>query len=241
MSDPEEKSKVAPFTPGEELVYDVTALGMTAGKARISVGSSTDRDGVPAWPLVVQARTDSVFDAIYSVKDRFVSWWDPATGRVVGNEFYADERGKRRRSKSRLDHDTGKAEVTRVKEWSGEKSVRSYEIPAGAYDIAGAMMALRSRPLKPGTVEEVDVFDGSKVFRLRCIVERREQVKVGAGTFDAILTRVQLGFEGNFESKRDLKTWFSADERHLPLRLEAEFVLGSVVAELASARKGVAL
>lgn len=235
------RSNAHPFTPGEELVYKITALGMTAGKARISVGSSTKRDGVSAWPVVVQARTDSIFDSIYSVKDRFVTWWDPSTGRVFANELYAEERGKRHRSRSRLDHEGGKAEVQRVKEWSGEKSTRSYDIPAGAYDIAGAIFALRGRPMEPGTVEEVDVFDGKKVFRLRCIVEGREKVKVGAGSFDAIATRVQLGFDGNFQSKRDLKTWFSADERRIPLRLEAEFVLGSVVADLVSAQKGVTL
>ncbi len=230
-----------PFTPGEELIYKISALGMTAGKARISIGSSTEREGVSTWPVVVQARTDSIFDSIYSVKDRFITWWNPSTGRVVGSEFYADERGKRHRSKSRLDHESGKAEVQRLKEWSGERSLKSYEIPAGSYDIAGAILALRGRPLMPGTVEEVDVFDGSKVFRLRCIVEGYEKVKVGAGSFDAIATRVQLGFDGNFKSKRDLKTWFSADERRIPLRMEADFVLGSVVADLISAQKGVSL
>jgi len=235
------RATAQPFTPGEELVYKITALGMTAGKARISVGSTTQRDGVAAWPVVVQAKTDSIFDSIYSVKDRFVTWWDPSTGRVVANEFYADERGKRRRSRSRLDHAGGKAEVLRVTEGTGEQSTRSYEIPSGAYDIAGAIFALRGRPLVPGTVEEVDVFDGKKVFRLRCIVEGREKLQVGAGSYDAIATRVQLGFDGNFQSKRDLKTWFSADDRRIPLRLEAEFVLGSVVADLMSAQKGVTL
>lgn len=230
-----------PFTPGEELVYKITALGMTAGKARISVGSSTKREGVSTWPVVVQARTDSIFDAVYSVQDRFVTWWDPETGRVIGNEFYANERGKRRRTRARLSHDEGKAEVFRLEEGSGQRSTRSYEIPAGAYDIAGAIMALRGRPLLPGTVEEVDVFDGKKVFRLRCIVEGQEKVKVGAGTYDAITARIQLGFDGNFKSKRDLKAWFSADDRRIPLRFEAEFALGSVVADLLTEQKGVTL
>jgi len=230
-----------PFTPGEELVYKITALGMTAGKARISVGASTERDGVDTWPVVVQARTDSIFDSIYPVKDRFVTWWDPSTDRVIGNEFYADERGKRRRTRSKLIHDEGKAEVFRLQEWDGSRSTRSYTIPAGSYDIAGAIMALRGRELVPGTVEEVDVFDGKKVFRLRCIVEGREKVKVGAGTFDAITARVQLGFDGNFKAKRDLKVWFSDDERRVPLRMEAEFVLGNVVADLLTVQRGIRL
>lgn len=234
--------KVNPaFTPGEELTYKVTALGMTAGKARIQVGTWTEREGVKAWPVVVNARTDSIFDSIFSVRDRFVSWWEPTSGRVLGADLYAEERGKRHRSRSRLDHDQGKAEVFRLKEWNGERTTRSYDIPAGAYDIAGAIFALRQRDFVPGQVEEIDVFTGSKVFKLRCVVEGKEKVRVGAGTYDAWVTRIQLGFDGNFASKRDVRAWFSADERKIPLRMEAELVLGSLVADLTDQKSGVPL
>lgn len=230
-----------PFTPGEELVYKVTALGMNAGRALVQVGAGTEVAGTRAWPVVVHARTDSIFDSIFSVRDKFITWWDPATGRVLGAELYAEERGKKHRSRSRLDHEKGKAEVVRHKEWSGERSTRSYDVPSGAYDIAGALFALRGRELAPGSVEEVDVFTGSKVFRLRCIVEGREKVRVGAGTFDAVVARIQLGFDGNFASKRDVRAWFSDDERKLPLRMEAELVLGSLVADLTSEKRGIRL
>lgn len=230
----------AAFSPGEELVFEVGALGLTAGKARISVGTSTPRDGVSAWPIVVQAKTHSIFDAIYSVRDQFISWWHPETGRVVGADFYANENGKKHRSRSRLDHDAGKAEVKREKA-SGKRSVDSYDIPPGSYDIAGAIMALRGRPLKVGDVEEIAVFTGRKVFNLRCQVTGTEKVKTSLGTFDAVVTRVQLGFDGQFASKRDVKAWFSNDPRHLPLKLEAEFLLGSVVGQLVEYKKGISL
>lgn len=234
--------KARSFTPGEELVYKVTALGMTAGKARITVGHATNRDGIDAWPVVVQARTDSIFDKVYTVRDRFVTWWHPETDRVIGADFYADEGGKKHRSMSKIDHGTGKAEVLRILDWKGgERSKKTYDVPPGAYDIAGAIMALRGRPLVPGTVEEIDVFTGKKIFKLRCIVERVEQRKTSAGTFEALATRIQLGFEGQFASKRDLLAWFSNDDRRIPLRVEAEFALGSIVADLLEARKGISL
>lgn len=229
----------APFSPGEELVYKITALGMTAGKARIAVGTETEKDGVGTWPVVVQARTDSLFDSIYTVRDRFVTWWHPASGRVVGADFFADEGGERRRSTSKLDHAAGRAEVIRIEESKGKRTKKNYEIAPGSYDIAGAIMALRARPLTPGSVEEIDVFTGKKVFKLRCTAVRTEKIKTGAGSFDAVFTKIELGFDGQFASKRDVLAWFSNDERHLPLRLEAEFVLGSVVADLVEAKRGI--
>jgi hypothetical protein len=235
-----EAARPAPFSPGEEMVFEIGALGMTAGKARVSVGTTTDRDGVATWPIVVQAKTDSIFDAVYSVKDKFVTWWQPETGRVVGADFFADENGKRSRSRSVLDHAIGKAEVKREKA-SGERSVHSYDIPPGAYDIAGAVMALRARPLQVGDTEEISVFTGKKVFALRCRVTGNSRVKTEAGAFDAVETQIELGFDGNFASKRDVKAWFSNDERHLPLRVQAEFMLGSVVGELVAYHRGVSL
>lgn len=239
FSGPEEKRVSNPFTPGEELVYKVTALGMHAGKARISVGLGAPRDGVEAWPVVVQARTDSIFDSIYTVRDKFVTWWHPETNRVIGADFFADEGGRRQRSTSRLDHERGKAEVQRYREWNGSRSKGTYDIPPGAFDIAGAIFELRRRGLEPGSVEEIDVFTGKNVFRMRAVVERRETLRTAAGTFPAVQVRISLGFDGQFASKRDVKAWFSDDERHVPLRFEAEFVLGSIVAELLEERRGI--
>lgn len=226
----------AAFRPGEQLDYEIRALGMKAGRARIQVGTWAERDGVRAWPVVLNARTDAVFDSIYSVRDRFITWWDPESGRVLGADFWAEERGKKHRSRSTLDHEAGKAEVLRVKEWNGERTTRRYDIPPGSYDIAGAIFALRQRPLVPGTVEEVDVFTGKKVFRLQCFVEGYETVEVGAGTYRAVRARLKLGFDGHFAAKRDVRIWFSADERKIPLRMEADLALGSLVASLSSMR-----
>jgi hypothetical protein len=231
------RGATVPFTPGEELVYEVEALGMNAGKARISVGAAADRDGSSAWPIVVWARTDSLFDAVYPVRDRFVSWWEPDSGRALGADLFADEGGKKRRESSRVDHALGKAEVRREK--GSERSTSSYPVPAGVFDIAGALMALRGEDLAVGQVVQLPVFTGKKVFTLRCTIVGTEKIETDAGSFDTLVARVQLGFDGKFAAKRDLKVWFSADEQKIPVRLEVEFVLGHLVAQLVQYHRGV--
>ena len=178
------------FSPGEELVYAIEALGMDAGKGRVTVGTPTDRDGVRALPIVAQGRTDSLFDRVFSVRDKFISWWDPATGRVIGSDLQADEGGKKSRSRSVLDHKAGKAYVRREKA-TGERTQSTYDLPAGAFDIAGAVMELRNRKLEPGTTEEVKVFTGRKTFTMRCRVEGLERITVPAGSFEAISTMTE--------------------------------------------------
>lgn len=236
---PQQIQHKVPFTPGEECVYEIEAMGMSAGKARLSVGASATRDGLPSWPIVVLGRTDSLFDHVFSIRDKFVTWWHPETGRVIGTDLYAEEGGKRHRSRSRLDHAAGKAEVLREKD--GQRNVSSYDIPVGSFDIAGAVMALRARPLRVGDVEEIHVFTGKKSFLMRCHVETIETLETEAGTFDAVAVRIELGFEGNFASKQDVRGWFSNDARHIPLKLKAELMLGSLVVQLVKYQRGISL
>jgi hypothetical protein len=121
------------FSPGEELVYQIEALGMDAGKGRVTVGTPADRDGVRALPIVAQGRTDSIFDRVYSVRDKYITWWDPATGRVIGSDLQADEGGK---STARACSTTRRA---RPPPREGERPHRAPTTPPGP-DIAGAVM-----------------------------------------------------------------------------------------------------
>jgi hypothetical protein len=50
--------------------------------------------------------------------------------------------------------------------------------------------------------------------------------------------RVQTAFGGKLESKRDLVAWFTTDEARVPVRVDAEFVLGTLRAELADYKGG---
>jgi hypothetical protein len=63
-------------------------------------------------------------------------------------------------------------------------------------------------------------------------------VKTPAGTFPAWKVQVRTAFDGKFASKRDTFIWFSADENRVPVRVSAEFALGSVVVNLAAYRPG---
>ena len=66
----------------------------------------------------------------------------------------------------------------------------------------------------------------------------RETVETQAGAFDAWKVEVRTAFEGNFASKRDTFIWFSADENRVPVRVSAEFAVGSVVVNLSGYRPG---
>ncbi len=228
--------RVSAFGPGEESTYAIKYLGVTAGTARITVGAENRQWGEQVLPIVTHARSESVVE-LFPIRDKFISYWHPAREWSVGNDFFQDENRVRRRQRMKFDHESRRATVVKQKE-GGDERTHTYEIQAGTVDIAAAMFALRNKPLDVGREFELPVFTGAKSFTLRAKVERREKVSTKLGVREAFRIRVQTGFAGKFESKRDLTAFLLTDDTRLPVRIEADFVLGTVTAELQDYKSG---
>ena len=230
------EERVSAFGPGEESTYEISYLGVTAGTARITVGAENRQWGEQVLPIVTHARSEGVVE-LFPIRDKFVSYWQPTQERSLGNDFFQDENRVRRRQRMKFDHESGRATVVRQKEGGGERT-HDYDIQSGTVDIAAAMFALRNKPLEVGREFEVPVFTGAKSFTLRAKVEAREKISTKLGTREAFRIRVQTGFAGKFESKRDLTAYMLTDDTRLPVRIEADFVLGTVAAELQDYKGG---
>jgi hypothetical protein len=226
-----------PFGPAETLDYTCRYLGIPVGRGQIRVGTATPVNGQRVWPIVAFARTDPLF-VMYPIKDKFVTWWDPRTGLTVGNDLLADEQGKRRRERLRFERERNKAFVTRDNETGGREEATA-EIAPGSQDILAAIFALRARPLKVGDHEEIPIHTGRSQLTLRAEVERTETIEVPAGTFAVVAIKVQTGFTGHFEDKRALRIFMTDDPRHVPVRIDAEFAIGSLTVDLVGYQKGI--
>jgi hypothetical protein len=227
------------FGPGEQSTYNIEYLGLRAGTAQITVGAETQQWGQPVWPIVALARTDSVF-SVYPVKDKFISYWSSGSQRCIGSELVADENNTRRRQRVRFDHQSKMATVTKQKEGESAKESK-HDITEGSSDIAAATFSLRNHPLEVGRQFDVPVFTGSKSFTLRATVVEKQKLKTPLGEKDVLKVRAQTAFSGNFESKRDMFVYFTDDEAKIPLRVEADFIVGTVTAELVDYKPGKAM
>lgn len=225
------------FGPGEQSTYRINYLGMSAGTAQLTVGAETRQWGLPVWPIVTLAKTDSLF-AIYPVRDRFITYWDSAAARTIGHDLFADEGRKKRRQRVKLDHETRSAQV--IKQKDGEAPMEStHEIAPGSNDVAAAIFALRTRPLKVGDVIELPVFTGAKSFTMRATVDGVETIKTPKmGKREVYRVKVQTAFSGKLASKSDMVAFITTDSARLPIRIEAEFILGKVVADLTEYKAG---
>jgi len=126
-----------------------------------------------------------------------------------------------------------------VRQKEGEAPAETkHDVLEGALDVAGATFALRNRALEVGQEYTYPVFTGSKSFLMKARVEAKETLATSKGQQEVYRLRVYTEFSGNLASKRDLVAWLTADARHLPVRLEADLSLGSLVAELTDYQQG---
>lgn len=224
------------FGPGEQARYRVQYLGVTAGSAQVTVGAPMKQWGQEVWPIIAVAKTESVA-GVWPIKDKYVSYWDFGAQRVLGSDMMQDQNHHRRRVRVKLGEGGRSAQVVKQKE--GETPREStHELSEGTLDVTGATFALRNRTLEVGKEYAYPVFTGSKSFQMKAKVEARETISTDLGKQEVYRLRVYTEFSGNLKSKRDMVAWLTADARRLPVRIEADLVLGSLVAELTGYEQG---
>jgi hypothetical protein len=219
-----------PFAPGEQSSYEVKFLGVPAGLAQVTVGLRTQQQGKAVLPLVCVGQTTSVAN-VFQINDRFISYFDPQTKAPVGFDYYVDENRKRRRERFRVDAEQSRIFATKKKEGEGPYDV-TYDVPANTMDLASAAFWLRSREIVVGAVHELPIFTGARWYLMKATVEGQETISTKLGTLPVYRVSITTEFQGDAKTKGNVVVYYTADERHLVVRATAEFVIGSVTADI---------
>lgn len=223
------------YGPGEQLTYSIRYLGVEAGTALITVGESAEQ-GHAIWPIVALANSGPMLP-FFPVHDKFVTYLNPASSLGESQVLYADENHKRREQRFVLDRTANAALVTRQK--PGEPAVHD-RIPIAplTQDLTAATFQLRNSVFAVGQVLTIPVFTGMKSFSLQATVLSRQNMRTVMGPKEVFKVRVRTGFSGKFQSNRDMFAYMTTDASHVLVRIEADFLLGTLVAELKEYKQG---
>jgi hypothetical protein len=224
-------ARATAFAPGEETVLQVRYLGLPTGESRIAVGTPAG----DVWPVVFQAKTEGVAGLV-DIREHFVSYWDAARRTSRGSDLRAYEVGDYHQDSARFDRASGQATVTVQRK--GRVTRKTFAVPEDVHDLTSALLWLRLQPLAPGQRYELPVVASSRQFTVVADVLGTERVATPAGTFQALKLQVRTQLEGKFSTKRDTFLWVSDDPRHVLVKAEADFAIGSIVATLKSYRPG---
>lgn len=224
-----------PFSPGEQLVFEVKWGPIPAGRATLDILPAEEQREAERLHFVMTARTYPYVDLFYKVRGRIDAYTD---AKMTHSFLYVEKKEGRREKHVVVNLDQEKRRASYANFGRKRKPV---SIRPGTFDPLSVFYAFRAHRLRENKVIRIPVTDGKKCVMGRATVIRREKVEVSGRVHDTYLVEPDLEHIGGaFEQSRDakLQIWVTADCRRIPVRIKSRVVVGSFVAELISATQG---
>ena len=232
-ADKKTSKNTLPFSPEEQLVYQIRWEMIEAGVASFDVLPVTEVGQQPCRHFSLKVETSPMVDVIYKVRDKLDSYTDLALGRSI-------RYGKK---------GTGSEQRDILVQFNWEKSIARYSnfnagrkpitIPPGTFDPLAAFYKLRCMDLGDKKDIQFPITDGKKCFMGRAKVVGQETITCFNTTYDTYVIEPELVHFGGVFKKSDkptLRLWITKDERHLPVRIRSKVIVGSIIGELVSLR-----
>ncbi len=212
----------------EKLVYDVYWKFVKVGYGTLEIKGIVDFNGKKAYHIYSEARSLPFFDVFFKVRDFTNSWVDAEKFHSIAFEQHISE-GKYKRDR-RIDYDQDKHLATNNK---GE----SFEIPENILDVFAALYWVRLQEIKPKDIFTLSVNSNKKNYKMKVMAHNREKIKIDGKKYKTIIVEPDLQDAGIFMQKGRVLIWMTDDERHIPVKMRSEILVGSIVAELNTGNK----
>jgi hypothetical protein len=216
------------FQQGESITfnvfYSVIGVYINAGTATFSA-SLEEMNNRPVYHIVGNGTSNSSYDWIFKVRDKYESYIDTAT--LLPHKFIrnVDEGGYKIYENITFNHHTNTATTN--------KGV--FKIPNCVQDVLSSIYYARNidfNKYKPEDKIPFTIFLDNEVYNLYIKYLGKEVVKTKYGKFRAIKFKPLLIKGTMFEGGEKMTVWVSDDANHIPLRIESPIVVGSVKVDM---------
>lgn len=218
-----------PFHQGEKLTFRAQWGFLPAGDATLEVLPSDIINGVPSYHFAMITKTNKYIDLFYKIRERQDSYIDKDLTHSI---LYTKRSEGRHPRDVVVNFDWEKKEVSYSS--FGEK-IDPVSILSGTFDPLSLFYVIRLHELKEGQVIELPVTDGKKCINVKAKVSKRETIILTGKQYDTFLVEPDLETIGDIGKKTDgdnLKIWFTANEKKLPVRMKSKVGIGSFIFEL---------
>jgi len=230
---PPRVERQVPFKVGETLTYDVSwSSYLTAGTASIAVKEKKPSYSSTAYYIVAEGRPTPLLAKLYTLYYKLDTLLDSYTLLPQRGSVYSEE-GKRHRYKTtQFDRAARKVAF----EYQADTTVKSnFATSPVTQDALSAIYVLRAIPLKAGDRMTMPVSDNGVNYKVQVDVVGQEHVRTPLGEQAGWKLKLTVSDDKNAAVGRNVAIWIGEDERHLPLKLQAELPVGSFNLTLRSA------
>jgi hypothetical protein len=213
---------------GEELsytvYYSVAGAYITAGSAIFS-NKIEKIAGRTVYHVIGSGKSNSKYDWIYKVRDRYESYIDTATMQPL--KFFRDVNEGSTKKKETVNFNHTNHTAT--------NEVGTYKVPNCVQDVLSTIYYARNVDFdkyKKGDKIPFQMFLENQVYDLYIRYLGKEEVKTKYGKFNAIKFKVLLIPGTIFKGGEDMTVWVSNDENHIPVRIESQILIGSIKVDM---------
>jgi hypothetical protein len=212
------------FLPNERLTfsvyYSVASLYVNAGTANFYT-SLENLNGRPVYHVIGDGKTNSSYDWIYTVRDRYETFIDTASLQPLKFIRNISEGGYKKYENVTFNHRANTAVTNNG----------VFKVPDCVQDVISSLYYARNidfNRYKPGDRIPFKMFLDNEVYSMYIRYMGKEDVKTKYGKFRAIKFKPLLVKGNIFEGGEKMTVWVSDDANHIPVRMESPIVVGSV-------------
>ena len=214
-----------PFPDGQRYVYGAEWHLISAGTGVVRMETAGNERKV-----IATAESAGAVNVIFPVHDRFEARFDPRTFCSLSIFKHSEEGSHKRETSINFDYARKKSVLDEKSLKTGETKKVENDLEGCATDVITGFYYLQSLPLQLGARYEFPISDG-KTTMVRATVEKREQIKVPAGTFPSLLVTAEAT-SGPLQSKGKVWVWYSEDASHTPVQMRAKLGWGTLLFRL---------
>ncbi len=216
------------FKCGEQLVYRVHYGIIDGGQATIKIDDSlTTIFGRKAYHIVGTGVSTGMVGAFYKINDRYETYMDATELCPLIFIRRVDEGGFKIKQDLLFDQDY------QIVNSNGKK----IKTPPFIQDMLSAYYFSRTFDYsheKPGKIDSVVTFVDDVVWTLKIKFIKRDTIKTDVGkiacmVFEPIVQKGRI-----FKHNDDLQVWISDDKNHVPIRAQANILVGSIKMDIVS-------
>lgn len=209
----------APYRVGEKLTYNISYSNFpSAAHAEFEIVARGSFYGREAIQLRAHLETTGVVNvALFAINNDYVTYIDPQTGLP----FRSQETARDAINSSEASH-----EFTQP---AGNEAIPpKVRALAGTFDFLSAFYRARALPLANGAEYDLIIRGEGVNYPVELKVVGRETIRTNVGSFETIVTQVKAN-----SRFKNLKIYFTNDERHVPVLFTGRVNSGELRAELA--------
>lgn len=210
----------SPYQIGERLTYNVSFSNFpSAAHVEVEVVSRGVYFGRDAIQLRGHVETTGVINvALYAINNDYVTYIDPETGLPFRSQETARDAIKTADSAEDFNQPAGNEAIP----------PKQKGFP-GTYDFISSFYRARALPLADGAAYNFSVRGESTNYDAELRVVGRDVIRTNVGSFQTIVTQVRV----NNSPVKNVRVYFTEDERHVPVLMTARVNAGDLRAELA--------